>query len=162
MKKIIIAIIFALSFHSNSFAQTLSETENWILSKIPTYQPLELKYSFDNGNLIRKFAMPYSAGGKKTKDVIPLKEVKTISTLVGNNFISLQLKCENDCTYEELSTSSDDFISEEMQGHFLFEIYGDGEIDKSLAPRLEKAFLKLIELNGGKAKIIKDDVKEPF
>ncbi len=162
MKKIIVAIIFAFSFYSNSFAQTLNETENWILSKIPTYQPLELKYTFDNGNLIRKFAMPQVTGGKKTKDVIPLKEVKTISTLVGDDFISLSLKCENDCTYEEVSTSDGDFISEEIQGQFLFEIYGDGKIDKTLAPRLEKAFLKLIELNGGKAKIIKDDVKEPF
>lgn len=162
MKKIIFAIIFALTLHSNSFAQSLSETENWILSKTPSFQPLGLKYSFENGNLIGKYEMPLAAGGKKTKDIIPLKDVISISTFIGDDFISLKLKCETDCTYEELSTSDGDFISEEMQGHFLFEIYGDGKIDKALAPRLEKAFLKLIELNGGQAKIIKDEVKEPF
>ncbi len=162
MRKMFAAILFALLFHTNSYAQSLSETENWILSKIPFYQPLDLKYSFDNGNLIRKLAMPYSAGGKKTKDIIPLKDVKTISVLVGDDFISFKLKCDSDCAYEELSTSEGDFISEEMFDAFLFEIYFDGKFDKSLAPRIEKALLKAIELNGGKAKIITDVEKEIF
>lgn len=167
MKKLLISAVALVLIGSNANAQSLQETEDWILKKselsIYSYQ---MKYSFTDGKFESRYE-PMSVIGARiiVNRSIPIAEIKTISHVVGDNYISFKLKCDYDCVYHENNDGDGKFESEMMDEHFLFEIYGEkgGKPDLALIPRLEKAFLKLVELNGGKAKIVPHvEKKEAF
>ncbi len=134
-------------------AQTKEETEKWILAQTANNTIRSLSYKIENGEWIRKLE-PFTmiGDGKTTKNTIQIKDIKTVSVLHTEKFMSFEFTCPEDCTYSVTTNSSDKFVSDEKGSNFLFEIYG--KLDASMLPRMQKAILHLIELNGGKAKMV--------
>lgn len=163
MKKFFATLILASSICAPAFAQSLEETQKWLLAKALDSKFASTQvFSFGEGTFESE-TTPAAVYNKKTYNrSIPLKDVKTISVLQGDGFVSFTLSCDYECAYEETVDYYDKkFISEKMKNYFLFEIYGNP--NPTLNPRIEKALLKLVELNGGKAKIVAPEKeKEPF
>lgn len=148
----ILALLVAL-LPALVIAQTKEETEKWILTQTDNNTIRSLSYKIDNGEWIRKLE-PFTmiGDGKTTKNTIQIKDIKTVSALHTEKFMSFEFACPEDCTYSVTTNSSDKFVSDEKGNRFLFEIYG--KLDPSMLPRMQKAILHLIELNGGKAKMV--------
>jgi hypothetical protein len=143
-------------------AQTKEETEKWILTQTDNNTIRSLSYKIENGEWIRKLE-PFTmiGDGKTTKNTIQIKDIKTVSVLHTEKFMSFEFTCPEDCAYSVTTNSSDKFVSDEKGNRFLFEIYG--RLDASMLPRMQKAILHLIELNGGKAKMVANQKpKEAF
>jgi hypothetical protein len=150
MKKLLylLAILPALTM-----AQTKEETEKWILAQTANNTIRNLSYKIENGEWVRKLE-PFTmiGNGQTTKNTIQIKDIKTITVLHTEKFMSFSFICPDDCTYSVTTGSSDKFVSDSRGSSFLFEIYG--KLDDSLLPRMQKAILHLVELNGGKAKMV--------
>lgn len=155
MKKFLLAFLFVpLSFSLGALAQTKEETQAWIISKIPFN--LDLKYSIDADKLVSIMSPRFS--GDHFKRSIPMGSVKTISYVHTDTYLSFVLKCEDECAYLIITDKNDKFVSENKKDVMLFELYG--KLDAELIPRMEKALLRLVELNGGKAKLIPHQKKK--
>jgi hypothetical protein len=154
MKKLLwILTLLAALAPALATAQTKEETEKWILTQTDNNTIRSLSYKIENGEWIRKLE-PFTmiGDGKTTKNTIQIKDIKTVSALHTEKFMSFEFTCPEDCTYSVTTNSSDKFVSDEKGNRFLFEIYG--KLDASMLPRMQKAILRLIELNGGKAKMV--------
>ncbi len=168
--KLILALAITLSFPTATFAQTKEATEAWIIKQTePNNESLkgEFKYSIEGDKLVSRHEIPYilQSAGKLNYSVIqksiPLKSIKIVSFVHTKKYVSFNLICEDDCMHQQSLTNDNKVESERRSKKFLFEIYAN--LDKSFPPRLEKALLHLIELNGGKAKVVKIvEQKEPF
>lgn len=145
MKKILIALLCVPVL---AFAQTKEETEAWILSKIPYSS--NFKYTFAGDGLI--MVMPGVYGGNTTKRTMVIQNIKTISAERTDTYVSFNLKCDDDCVYTVSTDTNDKFVSE-SKGEKMF-LALSGKIDPELIPRMEKALLRLVELNNGKARVI--------
>jgi hypothetical protein len=134
-------------------AQTKEETEKWILTQTDNNTIRSLSYKIENGEWVRKLE-PFTmiGDGKTTKNTIQIKDITSISFLHTDKVMSFKFTCPDDCVYAVTTNSSDKFVSDEKGSSFLFEIYG--KLDASMLPRMQKAILHLIELNGGKAKMV--------
>jgi hypothetical protein len=144
-----------LAFSTVPYAQSEEETVQWLIEQTKphdlTYVTLE--YSVVAGDL--KSLYYFSLGETKLTKSVALSKVTKISHVQTDKYLSFSLMCDNkdDCARaEETERYSDKFVSESANEKFLFEIYR--KTDKSLAPRIQKALLHLIELNGGKAKAV--------
>jgi hypothetical protein len=134
-------------------AQTKEETEKWILTQTDNNTIRSLSYKIENGEWVRKLEPFTTIGdGKTTKNTIQIKDITSISFLHTDKVMSFKFTCPDDCVYTVTTNSSDKFVSDEKGNSFLFEIYG--KLDASMLPRMQKAILHLIELNGGKAKMV--------
>jgi hypothetical protein len=145
MKKFLLALLI---FPLSALGQTKEETQAWIISKIP--YNYDLKYTIEDDKLVS--TMPGRHGGNNYKRSMPISAIKTISHVHTDTYLSFALKCDDECAYLIATDSRDKFVSEAKKDVMLFELYG--KLDAELIPRMEKALLRLVELNGGKAKII--------
>lgn len=150
MKRLLCALAFLPLL---VMAQTKEETEKWILAQTANNTIRNLSYKIDNGEWVRKLE-PFTmiGNGQTTKNTIQIKDIKTITVLHTEKFMSFSFNCPDDCNYSVTTSSSDKFVSDSKSSSFLFEIYG--KLDDSLLPRMQKAILHLIELSGGKAKMV--------
>lgn len=146
MKKLLLALLL---LPLTAAAQTKEETQAWILSKVPYVS--YLNYTIDGENLIATFP-PMRGGGNTIKRTLALKGIKNISYTHTDKYLSFVLKCDTECAYLIETDGSDKFVSESKKDMMLFELYG--KVDADIGPRMEKALLRLVELNGGKAKAV--------
>lgn len=150
MKKLLylLALLPALAM-----AQTKEDTEKWILAQNANSTIRSLSYTIEKGEWVRTL-QPFTMIGSQntTKNTIQIKDIKTITVLHTDKFMSFQFNCPDDCAYSVTTSGSDKFVSDARSNSFLFEIYS--KLDDSMLPRMQKAILHLIELNGGKAKMV--------
>ncbi len=152
MKKLI-CILALLSAPGWAMAQTKEETEKWIAAQAPEQYSLGLSYVIEGGEWTRKLAPITMMGSREThKNTIQIKDITTVTFSHTDKFMSFKFTCPDDCVYSVTTSSSDKFVSDKKGNTFLFEIYG--KLDASMLPRMQKAILHLIELNGGKAKMV--------
>lgn len=154
MKKLLraLAVLSALA-PALVMAQSKEETEKWISAQAPEQYSLGLSYVIEGGEWTRKLAPLTTRGSGEThKNTIQIKDITTVTFLHTDKFMSFKFTCAGDCVYSVTTNSSDKFVSDAKGGSFLFEIYG--KLDASMLPRMQKAILHLIELNGGKAKMV--------
>ncbi len=157
MKKLSIGILLFFVFAITAIAQTREETEAWIIKQVEFNLEGRLKYSIEGDELISRLTLPYRMGGETIQKSIPINQIKSISFTHTHEFLSYSLICDKPC----VSQFNGDTQSEDMKPRFLFEIYK--KLDSSFLPRMDKALLKLIELHGGKAKIVQQKPeKETF
>ena len=166
MKKILVIIMFLPIYVS---AQTKEETEKWILNQLP-YDSY-FTYSFSNKYLMSTFYI-YQINST-TVNSIPLDAVKTISVDYSTESMGFIFKCDNRCNMQmktdgeykapkrsepasvrDKSHLDMDTVHKKVSTSESFMLFIKGRVDKTMIPRLEKAFLHLIELNGGKAKLV--------
>ncbi len=133
-------------------AQTKEETEKWILAQASGQYSMGLSYDIQGGEWSRKLAPLAMSSGNSHKNTIEIKDITTVSFLHTDKFMSFKFTCPDECVYTVTTTSSDKFVSDAKGNSFLFEIYS--KLDPSMLPRMQKAILHLIELNGGKAKMV--------
>ncbi len=165
MKKIALLILVTFPFWAK--AQTKEETKEWILQQTRTYP--ERYYEYE----IKDNAIGYKADllGNKSLCSILIDSIKTISYRHDNTGLVFVLGCNSDCgistfldrDYVEPSSSKPKTVRDKPNTQPVkgrtdkavnsLIIYFIGSIDKSLIPRLEKAFLTLVQLHGGKAKL---------
>jgi hypothetical protein len=163
MKKIAFVLLGVLSLvPAIVAAQSREETESWILEQTKFNLDGRLIHKVEGGNLISELTLPFPPGGGDIlKRKIPLASVKTMSYLQTDKFLSFSLMCEDECMHQTEANYAGKFKSERRSKKFLFEIFRT--VDKSYGPRMEKALLHLITLNGGKAKVVPHVVqKEAF
>ena len=86
------------------------------------------------------------------KTSLPIKDITSISYLHTDRFLSFQFKCKDECVYLLITDNYDKYISDQKKTGFLFELYG--KIDASMIPRIQKALLHLIEIQGGNAQLV--------
>ena len=134
-------VFVGLFFSANALAQTKRETQAWIIKQTEVNPP-GLKYSIEEDELVIHFILALDT----IKKGIPISKVKTIFVTHTNHYLSYSLMCDSPCTY-----LLDD--PETKQPKFLFEIYQ--KLDPTFVPRMNKALLHLIRLNGGNAAIVK-------
>jgi hypothetical protein len=151
MIKNIALLAFLLFYNSMALAQTLEETEGWILKQTDFNLDGRLKYSIEDGELVSRLTLPYALGGETIQKAIPISHIKKISFVQTDKYLSYSLMCDNPCAYQ--ADEPDD-----KQAKFLFEIYK--KQNPSFHPRMQKALLHLIKLHGGEAKMIEQDVKK--
>jgi hypothetical protein len=152
MTRLIHHTLFALAvfgiYTSPLYAQSKEETIQWILDQSED-EEYKLKFEINDGELISIYEKPYILGGEIKKS-IPIASITKISFSHTDKYLTLLLECAtNDCVYMVETDSSDKFMQEEKQPRMLFEIYK--KTDKALIPRMEKAWLHLVKLHGGKA-----------
>jgi hypothetical protein len=172
MKKILFVTLVSISFFAK--AQTKEETKNWILQQTNSYPDKFYSYEFIGNFIGTKMEML----GNKTSTYILIDSIKSVSYKHDKTGLVFILKCNSNCgiytfldrEYVEPSNTKPKTVrdkpdtkpvkgkTEEAVGSLL--IYFAGEIDKSLIPRLEKAFLTLVQLHGGKAKLVPLKVKK--
>ena len=167
MKKILFMLLFPILV----VAQTQKETEDWIVYQTMLDTDIDTNYKIEKNYLISEWSN-YISGGRIICS-IDLKSVKTIAVEYTKKYMAFVLKCDADCSIQiytdgdyvapknsapvsvrdksHLETSSE-HKKVSARKFFLFSL--NGEIDKTMQPRMEKALLHLVELNGGKAKII--------
>lgn len=157
MKKPYVWILLFSVFSVTAMAQTREETEAWIIKQAEFNLEGRLKYAIEGDELISRLTLPYGMGGETIQKSIPINQIKSISFTHTHEFLSYSLICEKPC----VSQFNGNTESKEMKPKFLFEIYKN--LDSSFLPRMHKALLKLIELHGGKAKIVQQKrEKETF
>jgi hypothetical protein len=154
MKKLLclLALLSALAPASVA-AQTKEETEKWISAQARENYSLGLSYVIEGGEWTRKLKPTTMIGSGEThKNTVQIKDITTVTFLQTDKFMSFKFTCQDDCVYSVTTNSSDKFVSDKKDNSFLFEIYE--KLDASMLPRMQKAILHLIELNGGKAKMV--------
>ena len=157
MKKLYAGILLFFVFTITAVAQTREETEAWIIKQAKFNLEGRLKYAIEGDELISRLTLPYGMGGETIQKSIPINQIKSISFTHTHEFLSYSLICNKPC----VSQFNGNTQSEDMKPRFLFEIYK--KLDSSFLPRMDKALLKLIELHGGKAKIVQQKPeKETF
>ena len=144
MIKKIVSSLLLLMIAELPLAQTLRETEGWIIKQTEV-NPYELKHSIEGDELISRLHLPRISGGPIEK-AVPIKHVTTIIYTHTNEYLSYTMQCDRPCAY--LLDEPDI-----KQPKFLFEIYK--RLDSSYVPRMNSALLHLVKLHGGKARIIK-------
>lgn len=146
-------ILIACLQASACLAQSREETIEWLMEKSATSKySLNIKHAIENGDFVMRYEMPYISGGGEIKKSVPLAQIKSIQHEHTETFLTFMFFCETaDCAYMVQTDSDGKFKSEEKQERFLFEIYG--KVDAALIPRIEKALLHLIKLEGGNAKL---------
>jgi hypothetical protein len=172
MKKVLLIIFVLISFWAN--AQTKEETKSWILQQTNSYPDKFYKYEF-LGNFI---GTKMEILGNKSSTYILMDSIKSISYKHDKTGLVFILSCNSDCgiytfldrDYVEPSdtkpkTVRDKFGTKPVKGKTeeaanRLLIYFAGEVDKALIPRLEKAFLTLVQLHGGKATLVPLKVKK--
>jgi hypothetical protein len=136
-------------------AQSLEETQSWILEQ-DRNNLTDLSHSIEDGEFISTLRMPSlgSAGGGEVKRSVPLAQIKTISYVHTDEYLSFVLQCAQGdaCVYQVVNDSDGNFESEERREKLLFELYK--KLDASFPKRMEKALLHLIKLSGGSAKAV--------
>ena len=165
LMRILLLFLFLLPFSASS--QTREETEKWILSKVDVRSlELGLEYSIVDGELIR-VVRPISvlSGDSRFDHVhetsIPLGSIKTISYKHTDEYLSFELKCNDDCVYYVLTSSREEMKKDEYIGVFRLEVYA--KVDAEMAVRMQNALLHLVQLHGGSAKIVPfPEPKEAF
>ena len=167
MKKIIFILLFPILV----VAQSQKETENWIVYQTILDTDIDTNYKIDKNFIISEWSNYIS--GIRIINSIDLAKVKTIAVDHTKTYLAFVFKCETDCSVQiytdgdyvapknsapvsvrdksHLETSSE-HKKVSFDNSFLFSL--KGSYDKSMIPRMEKALLHLVELNGGKAKII--------
>ena len=143
----------------NCFAQSKSETENWLISiiedpeyKFNSYHSYSI--SFENGNMI--IISPFL---KKTNEYkIPLKSLGKIKLQKLDDGYRLLINCSNEACikygeYINGNVNNYQFISYNKQTIIMF---GPSLEYDSLPSRLIKALKHLVQLSGGKL------IEEPF
>ncbi len=148
-----IAMIFMLfGLADGVLAQTQEETEAWIVEQTDFYN-YGLTYTIEGDELVSRISLPLAGGGGTIKKSIPISRITKISFVhEKEKFLSYSLKCNDSCAYMVKLSSDEKFEEEEQQHQFLFEMYK--KVDESFPPRMNKALLRLVELHGGKAKIV--------
>ena len=139
---------FALFFPFVAMAQTQPETEAWILAQASAHYNLDLSYQIEEG----EFISTLKGYETRYKTSLPIKDITSISYLHTDRFLSFQFKCKDECAYLLITDNYDKYISDQKKTGFLFELYG--KIDASMIPRIQKALLHLIEIQGGKAQLV--------
>ena len=134
----------------SAFAQTREETEQWILEKASVSMDLGLNYKIKDEKLISELL---GVGmGVMVERTIPIASVTMISHVRTDKYLTFFLFCDEDCAYFVQTDSDGKFKKDGMQGKFLLEMYGN--INPEIIPRMQKALLHLVELHGGKAKLV--------
>jgi hypothetical protein len=164
MNKLLNTLIFLLALIAPviSHAQSKAETETWLIEQSrENTQGLSYKMEDDQLMLILELPSLGTHGGGEVHRTVKLAEVKTVSMEHTDRYLSFKLMCETDCVYQVVNDRDGKFESEEKRKSMLFEIYR--KLDKSYPPRVQKALLHLIKLNGGNAKmVVSQKPKEPF
>lgn len=156
MKNLIWILLLAL-FSASAMAQTQEETEAWIIKQSGFNLEGRLKHSIEGDELISRLTLPYAMGGETIQRSIPIKQIKTISYTHTDAYLSYTLMCDKPCTTQFNGNTE----VEEKSPKFLFEIHKS--FDSSFPPRMHKALLKLVELHGGKAKMVRQQAtREAF
>jgi hypothetical protein len=147
-KNFIIALL--ILFSSNVIAQTLAETEAWIIKQTEV-NPDAMKHSIEGDELISHTEMGIGSMSEKIQKAIPISKITTIAYTHTNEYLSYTMTCDTPCAYllDE---------PEEKRPIFLFEIYT--KLDASYVPRMNKALLNLVKLHGGKARIVKAKIEK--
>jgi hypothetical protein len=166
-------------------AQTLEETEKWISSELDNHHDTETRYSFNNHHsIISEWSLTHKlrfydiAKGEKAANgvrIVDLAKIKEITYFKKDEKFHIILSCKELCGL--FVETSKDYVKEEKitvrnstpqkgtkKETLVNEIWVTiAEVsEESLLPRIEKAFLHLIKLNGGDAKIVPYKPKEPF
>ena len=156
--KCLLAIIL-ITDSKVSFAQSKSETENWLISIIEDPEYRYNKYhnyiiSFDNGNMT--IESPFLQ--KLYEYKIPLKSLGIIKLQKLDDGYRLILSCST-----ERCIKNGEFVNED-KNNYQFKSYDKQTIIMfgrnlefdNLPARLKKALIHIVQLNGGKL------VEEPF
>ncbi len=142
-KLILLACIVSLCIGK---AQTKAETETWIKSVISTHTTGNILFS--NGSMT--FEDPYDPMGLHFKATVNLKDLAGLKISEGTKGHSaLFISCyDGQCVKDSLkgrgSSSFETFLSSK------FTIQFTSILSTDLRNRIEKAFVHLIKLNGGK------------
>ncbi len=144
----------------NCFAQSKSETENWIISVVedPEYRfniYHVYSVSFSNGYMIIRSP---SLQGNLTEEIIQLKSLGKIKIQKLDNGFRLTINCSlGNCIkngeYSDNNLGNYKYISNSKQSIIMF---GPSLQYDNLVIRLKKALVYLVEMYGGKL------VDEPF
>ena len=163
-KNILLLVLIPTVF----FAQNKEETEKWLMFQNITYYDAHTSYEIKGDFLSSK----WSFRDFTHLNNISIKAIKEISYEHTDKYLALYLKCNKDCAmfmsvnsdYVEPKNTTpksvrdipkgDDLTNKDvkMSDTFLWSL--TGKVDKSMIPRVQKALLHLIELNGGKAKLV--------
>ena len=146
MKMLLILILALLPL--SVIAQTMDETEQWIIEKVNVSRGLGLSYKINDDVLVSEV----SSMDLVDERTIPIASITSISYVQTDKYLTFFLTCEDDCAYFVQTDSDGTFKEDGKRSKFLLEMYG--KIDPEIIPRLQKALLHLIELHGGKAKLV--------
>ena len=150
------------------FAQTKEETEKWLMLQNSMYFDVYTSYEIKGDFLSSK----WSLRDFTHLNNISIKAIKEISYEHTDKYLAFYLKCDKDCAMfmsvdsDYLATKNKSLRSVrdapeadnsankdvKMSNTFLWSL--TGKVEKAMIPRVQKAFLHLIELNGGKAKLV--------
>ncbi len=162
MRKIIY-LTFLVTFTSLSYSQTKEETKNWIEKETFNHR-LMGDLTFTNYFIKDGFIIEESYQKHKGSFIfwntakIPIKNIYLIEIDKSQSGYIFNLKCKNDCVsyrwYDYEEKLKEQYLSQ------TFSIQID-QNDPSLLDRLPKSLIHLVNLYGGKAKLIPMK-KDPF
>lgn len=159
MKKIQIIFICLLT-HFISFSQNKRETKDWIVEKCNQYKRgdiLKNELTFNEDNLIYvKYMHGYFYEKIKIKNIYALQIKKSTNPEVNGEFYTIKIiaKGKEYGTIEDGEfIKMDDYGNEESETNIFLNLnFREDDLPK----RMLKAFVKLIELYGGKATVLKE------
>ena len=135
-------------------AQTIEETEKWIVSQANEQDNGGIRYSINGGDL----ESHWSFYGYVNDRTIPIASIAEVSYSHTDKSLAFFFKCDDDCAYVSAKGSGEKKSTDSYSDLFMLEM--NGKIDPNMIPRMQKAFLHLIELHGGKAKLVPHQKKE--
>jgi hypothetical protein len=156
----VVVLLLALVGHAIVAAQTRSEAEAWIVEQAAN-NVAGLTYAIDGDDLVRRLQMPSPLSSGVVQQTIPIRRITRIEVTHTEKYLSYTLSCDEPCVEQLTEGVADDSDPRRKRPVLLFEIYR--RLDASFPPRMNKALLKLVELHGGKAKVVeKAKPKAPF
>ena len=151
-----IPLLPLLLFASPVSAQSLEETERWILDQTRV-NPATLTYGIGGGLMRSKVTLGAGAsifGATPVRKAIPLSEVSRIFYVRTERYLSYSLSCRSPCAFLEDEPGT-------KQAIFLLEFYA--QLAAAYVTRMNKALIHLVKLHGGSAVIEEQPLKqEPF
>ena len=140
-----------------AIAENKETMASWIIRQteidsIPPNSPAPgLSYAISGEELHRRVEFPTLAGGGTVQMSIPIQQISRIEYLYTERYLAYSLSCTNNCVKTTRQGGAAAPITSEPR-KLLFEI--KRKLDPDFPPRMHQALLKLIELHGGKARLM--------
>lgn len=141
-------LVFILSAFSETQSQTLQQTLRWIKTAIETNTYSYINFSTDSTEMVVE-KEPTASQMFGIRQKISLKMIQSAHFITDDDMVKLRIKCTSEkCVQIDVKTKDDPRWRFNNTAGFMTILF-DNSIDSEMKKRIEKAFNRLIVLQGG-------------